>query len=58
MAAKKHSARFDYVKDCFAVRKTWGKARVFKAVECWWITADEYEEICGEPYPTQAEDAK
>ena len=53
MATKKHSARFDYVTDCFAVRKTWSKARVSKAVECGWITADEYKEICGEDYSSE-----
>lgn len=31
-------------------RKLWSKARVHKAVECKWITADEYKEITGEEY--------
>lgn len=47
MATKKHSPRFEYVNACFNVRKTWNKARVFKAVEHGWITAEECKEICG-----------
>ena len=57
MAAKKHSARFDTVKRYYE-RGTWSKAMIAKAVGLGHITADEYQEICGEPYPTQAEDAK
>jgi len=31
----------------------WSKARVYKAVECKWITADEYKEITGEEYTAE-----
>ena len=32
-----------------------GAERVAQAVVHQWITADEYEEIVGEPYPTEGE---
>lgn len=34
-------------------RPLWSKARVHKAVECKWITADEYKEITGEEYTAE-----
>lgn len=52
MATKKtagHSAHFALVKKYYD-RGLWSKARVHKAVECKWITADEYGEITGEEY--------
>ena len=52
MPAKKtpeHSKRFALVKKYYD-RGLWSKARVHKAVECKWITADEYKEITGEEY--------
>lgn len=49
MASKKHSARFATVKRYYD-RAIWSKAMVAKAVELEYITAAEYEEICGEPY--------
>ena len=51
MATKKteHSKRFALVKK-YHDRGLWSKARVYKAVECKWITADEYKEITGEQY--------
>lgn len=44
-----HSKRFALVKKYYD-RGLWSKARVYKAVECKWITADEYKEITGEEY--------
>lgn len=52
MPAKKtpeHSKRFSLVKEYYD-RGLWSKARVHKAVECMWITADEHKEITGEEY--------
>ena len=52
MATKKtveHSKHFAKVKKYYD-RDLWSKARVYKAVECKWITADEYKEITGEEY--------
>ena len=52
MATKKtveHSKHFATVKKYYN-RGLWSKARVYKAVECKWITADEYKEITGEEY--------
>ena len=43
-----HSKKFDLVKD-FYDRRLWSKTRVWNAVGRW-ITAEEYEEITGEPY--------
>ena len=34
-------------------RPLWSKARVHKAVECKWITADEYKEITDEEYAAE-----
>ena len=44
-----HSKHFALVKKYYD-RSLWTKARVHKAVECKWITADEYKEITGEEY--------
>ncbi len=49
----KHSARFDMVKGFYP--RTWSEARVYKAVECCWITDAEYEEIVGEAYVAESE---
>lgn len=51
-ATEKHSARFDTVKR-FYERGTWPLARVRKAVECKWITAEEFAEITGEAYDAE-----
>lgn len=59
MARKKvieHSSHYDLVKAYYDLyiatdgKAGWSKARVHKAVECGWITAEEYEEITGEEY--------
>ena len=45
MATKKtveHSKHFAKVKKYYD-KDLWSKARVYKAVECKWITADEYK---------------
>jgi uncharacterized XkdX family phage protein len=44
-----HSAKFEKVKGYYD-NGLWSKARVHNAVVKGWITADEYEEIVGEPY--------
>lgn len=44
-----HSAKFDDVKQHYDLR-LWKKSTVKLAVKRKWITADEYEEIVGEPY--------
>lgn len=52
MATKKtveHSKHFAKVKKYYD-KGLWSKARVHKAVECKWITADEYKEITREEY--------
>ena len=49
-----HSARFVTVKRYYD-RGLWSVERVAQAVVCGWITAEEYEEIVGEPYPTEGE---
>ena len=52
MATKKspeHSKRFSLVKKYYD-RGLWSEARVHTAVECMWITADEYKEITGEEH--------
>ena len=49
MASKKaeeHSSHYATVKKWYD-RGLWSEARVYKAVECEWITADEYKEIVG-----------
>jgi len=43
------SAKFELVRRYY-VDGYWDKARVHKAVECGWITAEEYAEIVGEEY--------
>ena len=51
MAKKKtvtHSPKFELVKHYYDAG-LWDKSRVYKAVGKW-ITADEYQEITGEPY--------
>ena len=42
-----HSPRFALVKSYYE-RGLWSRARVAKAVECGWITAEEYAEIVGD----------
>lgn len=44
-----HSAHYAQVKGYYA-RKRWDIKKVHKAVECKWITAEEYKEITGEEY--------
>lgn len=43
------SKNFNKVKRHF-VKHHWTKKEVYDAVDARWITADEYEEIVGEPY--------
>lgn len=53
MATVKHSKNFEKVKNYYD-QGLWSKARVRNAVtnpkSNPWITAEEYEEITGEPY--------
>lgn len=44
-----HSAKFDLVKGYYDAGK-WSKKAVRNAVVKGWITAEEYEEIVGDPY--------
>ena len=44
-----HSPKYNTVKNYYD-KGLWDINRVHKAVQCGWITADEYEEITGEPY--------
>jgi len=44
-----HSEKFDIVKDYYN-KGLWKKKAVKNAVVKGWITAEEYEEIVGEPY--------
>lgn len=44
-----HSARYETVKRYYD-RGLWSESRVYKAVECGWITEIEYTEITGNPY--------
>lgn len=44
-----HSAKFNKVKNYYG-RGLWNETRVANAVVKEWITADEYEEITGNPY--------
>lgn len=46
-----HSAKFDLVKGYYDTGK-WSKKAVRNAVVKGWITAEEYEEIVGDPYAT------
>lgn len=50
--ADEHSKHFALVKKYYD-RSLWTKARVHKAVECKWITVDEYKEIIGEDYTAE-----
>lgn len=54
MAKKTHSKRFETVKGYYD-RGIWNKERVYKAVECGWITAAECVEICGSAPETTEE---
>ena len=45
-----HSPRYNTVLKYYQ-RGMWDDARVANAVVHGWITAEEYEEIVGEPYP-------
>mgnify|MGYP002853075670 CR=1 FL=1 len=49
MANTQHSPKFALVKSYYA-RKLWNEYRVRMAVVHGWITAEEYEEITGQPY--------
>lgn len=44
-----HSEKFQMIKD-FYDRGQWKKKAVKNVVNRGWITAEEYEEIVGEPY--------
>ena len=46
-----HSPKFNTVKKWYDKGK-WSKSMVADAVVKGWITAEEYEEIVGEPYET------
>ena len=53
-----HSEKFELVKTYYdnyvaGIKPCWNKKRVHDAVGKW-ITADEYEEITGEPYEVTA----
>lgn len=50
--ADEHSEHFALVKKYYD-RSLWTKARVHKAVECKWVTVDEYKEIIGEEYTAE-----
>lgn len=47
-----HSPRFATVQRYYQ-RGLWGIERVANAVAHGWITAEEYEEITGVPYPVE-----
>ena len=47
--AEGHSEKFAQVKEWYDTER-WGAGRVRNAVVKEWITAEEYEEITGEPY--------
>ena len=44
-----HSPKFEKVKSYYD-KGLWKESRVHEAVAKGWITAEEYEEIVGEPY--------
>mgnify|MGYP002524246617 CR=1 FL=1 len=44
-----HSKNFEKVKYYYETRR-WDEYRVSEAVKKGWITAEEYEEITGQPY--------
>ena len=46
---EEHSEKFELVKGYYLAGQ-WGKKAVKNAVKKGWITAEEYEEIVGEPY--------
>lgn len=50
--AYEHSKHFVLVKKYYD-RSLWTKARVHKAVECKWITVDEYKKIISEEYTAE-----
>ena len=47
----KHSPRFATVAGYYP--RLWSLARVRKAVECGWITSEEFKEITGEDYAAE-----
>lgn len=49
MAKDTHSPKFNKVKNYYD-KGLWNKKMVHDAVVKGWITAEEYEEIVGEPY--------
>lgn len=49
-----HSARYELVKHYYD-RGLWPEARVRKAVECKWVTSDEFSEITGRDYKPATE---
>ena len=58
MARKKaveHSKNFEKVKGYFDAGR-WNEYRVHEAVVKGWITADEYQEITGNPYEENTEE--
>lgn len=52
--AGEHSKHYALVKGYYD-RGLWSIQRVHKAVECKWITAEEYKEITGYDYPVEGE---
>lgn len=54
MTKNDHSPRFATVKRYYD-RGLWSAERVAQAVTHGWITASEYEEIVGEPFPDNQE---
>lgn len=53
-----HSKKFDVVNKYYHTfyngERMWNKSRVKNAVVKNWITAEEYEEIVGEPYEEES----
>lgn len=47
--AAEHSKNFEKVKNYYDTGR-WDEYRVSEAVKKGWITAEEYEEITGQPY--------
>lgn len=47
--AAEHSKNFEKVKNYYETGR-WDEYRVSEAVKKGWITAEEYEEITGQPY--------
>lgn len=56
-----HSKKFDVVNKYYHTfyngERMWDKSRVKNAVVKNWITAEEYEEIVGEPYEEDEEES-